>query len=166
MIFQGRKLWQRLPQIFPIPQKTDVLIEALAVARKIKDGKLKAYILAAMAPNLANPREDRCSGERLSLAARKIKDEDSRTIALAAIAPNLPDPLKNDILIEALTVAREIEDEFSRAYSLAAIAPNLPDPLKNDILREALAFAKEINEDLRTNALIAIASISSRSSEE
>jgi len=132
---------------------SELLAEALATARKIKDDSARAKALLALAPRLTDELKVQALVEGLT-AAREIKGELARARAFSDLAPYLSDELKAQVLAEGLTSARENREEGTRASALSALAPHLTDDLKT----QALAIAREINaEGLRAYAFSSLA---------
>jgi hypothetical protein len=107
----------------------ELLPEALAAAREIKNEGDRARALTALAERLPEVWPEALA------AAREIKDEYHRADVLTALAARLPP----ELLPEALAAAREIKDAGARAHALSVLAERLPP----EMLPEALAAANE-----------------------
>jgi hypothetical protein len=145
------------------PLQEEALREALAAARAIESGGVRAEALEMLAPHLPEPllREALAAAQEIgntddqvealtgsathppdldhpekALALKENGNAEYRGQVLVGLAAYLPEPL----LREALAAAREIGDAEDRAKALARLAPYLSEPL----LREALAAAREI----------------------
>ena len=120
-------LVELIPHLAP-----ELLLEALAVARRIRDKPAQASALAAvLVPRLA---ELGHPGEALA-AVQEIRGQYKRASTLIEILPHLP----AELLGEALAAARGIEEEAARATALRGLAFYLPAELKEEVLQEATA---------------------------
>jgi hypothetical protein len=119
-------------------QFDEALAAALAVAKAVRDGDKRSFVLAALAPHLVPER----LGEAFE-AARAIGSESARARALAALAPQLG----REQLSEALMAAKAIGSKSGRLRTLAALAPYLGPEPRAAVLGEALAAARAIGRE-------------------
>jgi hypothetical protein len=161
-------LWPHLLE----PLKGEVLPEALAAARALKEPQQRAEVLTVLAPHLPKPLPSEVLEAALALKPQQqaemltalvpylpesmkdkaldealvlvqvLKDEYYRACALTALGPFLPEPLKDKVLGDALQLARALEEPQRRATVLTALAPRLPEPVKSDVLHEALGLVR------------------------
>jgi hypothetical protein len=128
--------FQRMPQL-------GLLDEALDVARRIEDSRLRATALAEIAERLPAEEQPGVLTEALAVAGG-IDDTGSRARALAEVARRLPAE-------EAVAVARGIDDPRLRASTLAEVAQRMP-------AKEAVAIARGVDDArLRAKSLAEIA---------
>lgn len=152
------------------PFRTDILKEALDIAKKIQNEKVRAYeralALSQIAPLFSDPFE--------SLAiSREIQYNFAFVMAISKIAPRLPEPDKTLAIQEAIQKAKKIRNQSDSGYALynlinmfpdpqdafqiaknirdfgfrfkaiCQIIPRLPEPQKNQVLRRALNVARD-----------------------
>ncbi|MBE9508761.1 MAG: protein kinase [Chloroflexi bacterium] len=125
--------------------ESDLLEEALMVAREVKSPSRRAEMLAKLAPLLVGPELEQVLHEALAAVNLIDKDEMSvlgaewnRDKILIELAPHLPEPL----LQEALSTARAIEDNGRRADALAGISPYVSKSEQEQVLQEAVTAAR------------------------
>ncbi len=127
-----------------------LLLEALAVARKISYERDRAKALAGLARYLPDSLAGEALSESLAIA-RRVGDSYHRAKALAELAAYLPELLPG----EALRAAREVEDLERRVEMLAELAVRLPEPLLSELLREALMAVQDIGDSVRQASALA-----------
>jgi hypothetical protein len=153
LVQRTEALW-KLSFEFEDPQRTEVLKEALDLAKEINEKYIKFMALNAIASNLIEPQRTAILGEALE-AIRGIENCHERGEALATIAPKLPESLRR----ETITIALGIEDDLKRGEALVTIASHLSEPLKTEIQRKAIKSVLEIEDDLeKGDCLVMIAS--------
>ncbi|MDD5266651.1 MAG: hypothetical protein PHO08_05930 [Methylococcales bacterium] len=118
------------------PEKEAVLRDAIDAAQKC-NWRLRAFILAALAPHLSGP----LLSEAMSAVA--FEDESYCASALIALARGLNGRQKKRILLLAMAAVTAITDEGDLGEQLAALAPQLSGPL----LAEALTTARAISDE-------------------
>ena len=113
-----------------------LLEQALTDASALRSEGDRVEALAALAPQLPEPRRTAVLGEALT-AAVAISSDYTRQKALAELAPHLAGPL----LEQAITAATNLKGEHSRAEILGALAPHLTEPRRTAFLEDALTVA-------------------------
>ena len=124
----------------------DLLAEALAAARRMRDEGERAQALSDMAKRLPDEEARAVLAEALA-TAREISHDATRAQALSAVAAGLPGEEARAVLAEALAVARGISYAAARAEALSAVAAGLPGDAR-DLLTEALAVARGLGDEL------------------
>jgi hypothetical protein len=113
-----------------------LLEQALTDASTLRSEGRRVEALAALAPQLPEPRRTAVLEEALT-AAIAISSDYTREKALAELAPHLAGPL----LEQAITAATNLTGEHSRAEILGALAPHLTEPRRTALLENALTVA-------------------------
>jgi hypothetical protein len=164
----------------------DVLLEALALARKVFETDKRAETLAQLLPYCS----EQLLGDVLleALAAARATQNPVRVRILSGLVPCLPEPLLEEafalaqesvhegerayllallaprlsepLLGKALTVARGIRGVYERAEALVQLVPRLPEPLKGVVVQEALAALRATGNEFigRPRAMAELAS--------
>jgi hypothetical protein len=118
--------------------------QALAAARKLGSGSLRASALADLSVHFAGPRRAQILEDALA-AAREIKRSDwVHAERLLQIAAHLPEPQRTEVLQEALSAALRAEGPIPRGRLLTELASQLPEPYREQTLEEGLTAAREI----------------------
>ncbi|HET6889735.1 MAG TPA: DUF4062 domain-containing protein, partial [Pyrinomonadaceae bacterium] len=150
------KALSRLAPMLP----ADLMGEALAIARAIKEERDRAMALVALVPQLSEDLKTDATNEALA-TIRGIEYERDRATALISLAPHIPEDLHQDVV----AVAEAIEDPEQKANALTALVSSVKGPVKPRVERLALVAARNIKyEQSRIDALIALASILSEDS--
>ncbi|MEE8566397.1 MAG: hypothetical protein V3S76_01500 [Candidatus Bipolaricaulota bacterium] len=152
----------------PESERSEILTNAMCVARKIESRWTRAHLLAELAQSLPQLERDEVLHEAYA-AALEIEVEMDREDTLAWLASLLPESLVREVLKagqvveydsyvlsclaqrlgelgfpdEGLTLAKEIEDDVSCTEAIAGLAPHLSEAL----LSEALAVVNAIGDD-------------------
>jgi hypothetical protein len=122
---------------------SDLLSEALALARQIQDDADRAEALIALAQQ-----QPELFPEALE-TTRRIQDKYTRAHALIALAQQQP-----ELFSEVLEATRNLRSEYTRAEALGALARHLPP----ELFPEALRITRNLrSEYTRAIALIALA---------
>ncbi|MDJ0902824.1 MAG: P-loop NTPase fold protein [Xenococcus sp. MO_188.B8] len=125
-----------------LPSSSEILKEALNIARGIDYGPYCVETLAKIAPQLPST-EPQLLKQALNIAQWIENDNENdkyRAQALAALAPQL----EPQLLKQALNIAQKIKDAESRAKALATIIPQLPETEHRQVFEQTLSSAKEI----------------------
>jgi hypothetical protein len=128
---------------------SDVIPQALAVVKKIVDGKHQAEALTALAPHLSAA----LFSQALAMA-QAISNSQSRVQALNGLIPYIPLELQADVLAQALATIQTMSISSWRVDALTDLMEHLSSDMRSTALPQALAIADTIgNEEYRKLAL-------------
>lgn len=180
---RSRALLRLLPHL-----PADMLDDALAFARAMRDPGTRGKTLAAIAPYLDTTERDTARREALEaarqapdvtskasalsrLARQAVHEADRRNLgreALAAIC-DMTDAtgqilelaaLPDELLPEALAFVRGLPEAWSRIEGLCALANRLAGDARSAVVSEALALAHSLDEpDLHATALCSVGAL-------
>jgi uncharacterized protein YeeX (DUF496 family) len=129
----------------------ELLEQALAIAKRIKDGRHRVRALAVLADYLTP-----AQFEQALAAMETVENADVRKYATIILANNLPD----DQVIEALSVAKSIEQQYTRMEALCMLAGRVADDQRATVLNEAMAAIRSYpSEEYRPDCLRILAGI-------
>ncbi len=143
-----------LALLLPEWQRGEVLTEAMAAARSIKEEGLfwdkgykervledKTWVLGELAQHLPEWQRGEVLTEAMA-AARRIWDKEVQARVLGELALRLPESQRSVVLTEAMAATRRIQDTRVRARVLGELPLHLPESQRSVVLTEALAAAQ------------------------
>ncbi len=120
---------------------SDLVEEALRVAREVQDKRYRAEVLAVFAQQMPRGRRRAMLDEALGVA-RAIPSQPYCVEALAALAPYYPGEQRLAILDEAVAIASRIDEIGKRVETLTALVPQLTTV---DLISRAFTAACEVD---------------------